>query len=127
MFSDIFVNVCAQEKNKSGSASVQILQKENGKNKLIKSIGSASEASDIAILVSKAQNEIQLLLRQRTLFVSKQETSIEIFISELSNGQIKTIGPELVFGKIYDYIGYNKIDREFISTFGHSPIGIPFK
>ncbi len=101
-----------KKKNKSGSVSVQILQKENGKNKLIKSIGSASEASDIAILVSKAQNEIQLLLRQRSLFVSKQETSIESFISELSNGQIKTIGPELVFGKIYDYIGYNKIDKE---------------
>jgi transposase len=101
-----------KKKNKSGSISVQILQKKNGRNILIKSIGSASEASDIEILVSKARNEINLLSKQGNLFISEQETSIESFISELSNGQVRTIGPELVFGKIYDYIGYNKIDKE---------------
>ena len=32
-------------------------------------------------------------------------------MSELKNAQIRTIGPELVFGKIYDHIGYNIIDN----------------
>lgn len=101
-----------RKSNKSGSVSIQILQKENGSNKLIKTIGSATEASDIAVLVSKAQQEIQILSKQRSIFVSVQDASIESFISELSNAQIRTMGPELVFGRIYDYIGYGKIDKE---------------
>lgn len=101
-----------KKKNKSGSTSVQILQKEKGNNKLIKSIGSAIEEADIALLVSKARHELQCLNKQRSLFVSETDASIEGFISELTNGQIRTVGPELVFGKIYDHIGYGKIDNE---------------
>ncbi|HRN47142.1 MAG TPA: hypothetical protein PK110_02340 [Niabella sp.] len=41
--------------------------------------------------------------------MSEQDASLEQFISEVSNAQIRTIGPELVFGKIYNHIGYNKI------------------
>lgn len=101
-----------RKKNKSGSVSVQILQKENGRNKLIKSIGSAVEESEIVLLESKARQELHLLSRQRGLFVSATDAAIESFVAELSNTQISTIGPELVFGKIYDHIGYGKIDRE---------------
>lgn len=101
-----------KKKNRSGSVSVQILQKEHGKNKLIQSIGSANEQSDIASLVAKAQQRIYLLSKQRSLFVSEQDSSIESFLSEIANGQIRTVGPELVFGKIYDYIGYNAIDKD---------------
>ena len=101
-----------KKKNKSGSVSIQILLKEGEKNKLIKSIGSAIEESDIAVLLAKAQQEIQLLSRQRSLFVHAKDAAIESFITELSNGQIRTIGPELVFGRLYDYIGYSAIDKD---------------
>lgn len=101
-----------KKKNKSGSVSVQILQKQYGKNKLVQSVGSAFEESDIARLVAKAHYQIYLLTRQRSLFISEQDVSVDSFISEVSNAQIRTIGPELVFGKIYDHIGYNKIDEE---------------
>ena len=46
------------------------------------------------------------------MFVFEKDTLIESFVSELSNSQIRTVGPELVFGKIYDFIGYNQIDEE---------------
>lgn len=98
-----------KKKNKSGSISVQILQKQYGKNKLVQSVGSASEEPDIARLVAKAYYQIYLLSKQRSLFMSEQDASLEQFISEVSNAQIRTIGPELVFGKIYNHIGYNKI------------------
>ena len=101
-----------KKKNQSGSVSIQILLKEEGKNKLIKSIGSAIEESDIAILIAKAHQEIQLLSRQRSLFIHEKDAAIESFITELSNGQIRTMGPELVFGSIYDYIGYSAINKD---------------
>lgn len=92
--------------------SIQILQKVNGCNKLLTSVGSAFEQSDIALLVAKAKQEMQMLQAQRCLFVSDQDALIESFVSDLSNAQIRTAGPELIFGSIYDYIGYNRIDKE---------------
>lgn len=70
------------------------------------------EESEIAVLVARAQQEIQLISKQRSLFMHKTDAAIEAFVSELSNGQIRTVGPELVFGRIYDYIGYNTIDKD---------------
>lgn len=101
-----------RKKNQSGSVSIQIIQKIYGSNKLIKSIGSATNEPDISFLLAKAKQEIQMLMKQRSPFVSEKDASIESFISEISNCQICTIGPELVFGKIYDYIGYNQVDKE---------------
>lgn len=106
--SDMFIR---KKKNRSGSISVQLLQKVNGRNKLIKTIGSAIESSEIALLVAKANQEMEAVSKQRSIFVSEQDAAIESFISGLSNCQVRTSGPELVVGKIYDYIGYNTIDK----------------
>lgn len=114
-----------KKKNKSGSISVQILQKQYGKNKLVQSVGSASEELDIARLVAKAHYQIYLLSKQRSLFMSEQDASLEQFISEVSNAQIRTIGPELVFGKIYDHIGYNKIEEELFRHLVISRLAFP--
>lgn len=57
-FFAIFGYVYTEEKNKSGSISVQILSKSNGKNKLVKSIGSSFDENEIAILVENAKHEI---------------------------------------------------------------------
>jgi len=99
-----------QKKNKSGSISIQILIKENGRNRLIKSIGCSTDPKELAILNERAKQELERLRGQSSMFVFEKDIHIESFISELSNAQIRTIGPELVFGKVYTHIGYNKID-----------------
>ncbi|MBK8519021.1 MAG: transposase [Saprospiraceae bacterium] len=86
--------------------------KENGRNRLIKSIGSSSDEKELAILREKAQQELDRLKGQRSMFVFDKDVQIECFLSELSNAQIRTIGPELVFGKVYNHIGYNKISSD---------------
>jgi transposase len=114
-----------QNKNKSGSTSIHILEKSNGRNKLIKSIGVAFEENDIQILLEKAKQEISKIIGQRSLFVFDEDILIESFISELSNAQVRTIGPELVFGKIYDYIGYDKIDNHLFRHLTISRLAFP--
>jgi transposase len=99
-----------QKKNKSGSISIQILIKENGRNRLIKSIGCSTDPKELAILNERAKQELERLRGQSSMFVFEKDIHIESFISELSNAQIRTIGPELVFGKVYNHIGYNIID-----------------
>jgi transposase len=101
-----------QKRNKSGSFSIQILLKENGRNKLLKTIGSSSDPKELMILNEKAKQEVDKLKGQVSLFVFEKDVQIESFISELSNAQIRTIGPELIFGKVYDHIGYNKVNND---------------
>jgi transposase len=46
------------------------------------------------------------------LFENEDELLIENFISTLSNHQLQVIGPELIFGNLYDKIGYGAIPTE---------------
>ena len=88
-----------KSKNRSGSVSVQIISKEAGKSKVVKTIGSADGEQQIAILVHRAKQEIASLQKQKTLFVFEKDALIESYLSSLENGQIRTVGPELIFGK----------------------------
>lgn len=100
-----------KKKNKSGSVSVQLISKSSGKYKVIKTIGSCSDEQQILILIEKAGQEIRRIENQGSLFVFEKDALLKSFISELNNAQIRTVGPEMVFGKIYDYIGYNTIEN----------------
>ncbi|MCX6743146.1 MAG: IS1634 family transposase [Candidatus Parcubacteria bacterium] len=98
-----------QKKNKSGSVSVQIISKHSGKYKLHRTIGSASSPEGIEILMHQASHELSRIQGQSSLFPSQTDANIEGFLNTLSNSQIQVIGPELVFGKIYDAIGFNAV------------------
>lgn len=101
-----------QKKNKSGSISVQLISKHGGKYKVEKTIGSGSSQEHIAVLLHQASYELEKMEQQISLFVSAQDTEIEGYLQTLQNTQIRTIGPELIFGKIYDAIGFNAIDED---------------
>ena len=101
-----------QKKNKSGSVSVQLISKYGGKYKVEKTIGSGRSHEQISVFLHQARHELEKLKQQIGLFVSEQDTSIEGYLQTLENTQIRTIGPELIFGKIYDAIGFNAIDEE---------------
>ena len=103
-----------KKKNKSGSISVQIIDKSNG-YKVFRTLGSSRNQEKIAQLIAKAQDIIQNPNdTQPRLFSLKTniEHSIEKFLRELSNKQIHTIGPELIFGTLFDRIGFNKVEEE---------------
>ena len=98
--------------NKSGTQSVQIIHKDRGKYRVIKSFGCSKNESELVQLENKAKQHILELTRSNLLFESEIDNKIEEVISSLSNVSIRTIGPELIFGSIYNYIGYNAIEDE---------------
>lgn len=100
-----------KKKNKSGSISVQIVSKSSGKYKVVKSLGSSTDQTVIFGLEIKARQEIRRLKSIPSLFVFEKDTLIKSFLSEVENAQIRTIGPELVFGKVFDFIGFNTINE----------------
>jgi len=95
-----------KKKNKSGSISIQIIQKTNGINKVVKTIGSSKDEQEIDRLFRQAQELIPRMFNQITIF----DSPINIpRADELNNDDIRVVGPELIFGKLFDYIGFNLI------------------
>jgi transposase len=99
-------------KNRSGSQSVQVIQKFNGHYKVIKTIGSATTQQEIEKLVNKARQEIERISAQPKLFISESDAAIEQAFAVLNNTNIRTLGPEIIFGRIYDHIGFGAIPED---------------
>jgi transposase len=97
-------------KNRSGSISIQIISKSRGKYKVVRSFGSGRTIIEINQLKAKARAELSRLEAQAVLFPSHQDDIIENFLAEISNDQVRVIGPELLLGKIYDGIGFSIIE-----------------
>ena len=99
-------------KNRSGSLSIQVIQKLKGSYKVLKTVGSATTQQEIDKLVNLARQEIERLSAQPKLFISESDLAIEQAFAVLNNANIRTLGPEIIFGKIYDYIGFGAIKEE---------------
>jgi hypothetical protein len=101
-----------KNKNRSGSISIQIISKSSGKYKLIKTIGCGRTGQEVQKLVYLAHQEIERLNQQPKLFVSESDTIVDQVFSALENSSIRTVGPEIIFGKIYDSIGFNALAED---------------
>ncbi len=101
-----------KNKNRSGSVSIQIIQKVGRKNKVIKTIGCAYTHREEELLMLIARNEIQRIEGKLSLFIEPEDIVIDAFVENIGNHDIQIIGPQKVLGKIYEEIGYNKIIEE---------------
>jgi transposase len=101
-----------EKKNKSGSISIQIIQKLRGKYKVLQTIGSGRTEQEVAKLNYLGKQEIERLSTQPELFVWENDLQIEQIFSNLSNASIRIVGPELIFGKLYDKIGFGSIQQD---------------
>ena len=103
-------------KNRSTTWSVQIIDKSSGKYKVYKTLGCGQTDQEVEALIVLAKQELEEISKQSKLFVSERDTAIEQEFSNLSNANIRTLGPEIIFGKIYDSIGFSAIKE---SLFRH--------
>lgn len=99
-------------KNRSGTTSVQIISKARGNYKVVKTIGSSSSEQQIEKLWYLGKQEIERLKAQSKLFVSETDTIVDQLFDRIQNANIRTVGPEIIFGKIYDHIGFNAVPEE---------------
>ncbi|RLC87436.1 MAG: IS1634 family transposase [Chloroflexi bacterium] len=112
-------------KNRSGSISIQIINKEIGRYKVVKTVGCATMLQDVEKLKQQARQYIKELSKQYELFESKNDRLVESVFESLSNSSIRTVGPELIFGKIFDHIGFNRIDTEMFRHLVISRLAFP--
>lgn len=114
-----------RKQNKSGSQSVQVISKSDRQYKVIKTIGCSGSETDLIKLEYKANQYIEEISQQSRIFESEIDTAIVKLLSDLLNSNIRTIGPELIFGKIYDAIGFNVIAEEMFRHLVISRLAFP--
>jgi transposase len=102
-----------EKKNKSGTVSVQIIDKSSGGYRVAKTVGSSSDPEEIAYLRKKAYTILPTLIGQTSIDFWSDST--KEFISNLrriKTSQVQVDGPERVFGRIFDDIGFGAIREE---------------
>jgi transposase len=90
-----------KKKNKSGSVSIQILMKEDRKNKLLKTVGCAKNKREEELLVLLANTEMERIRGTQSLFAEHDDLVVESFVNSIANDHLQIVGPELILGKIY--------------------------
>ncbi len=55
------------------------------------------------------------------------DEQIESFINCISNNSVQVIGPELIFGKIYDSTGFNKFELALTDTTSTRSLSVMFR
>ncbi len=79
---------------------------------MVQTIGSGKTEQEVQKLWFLGRQEIEQLRGQERLFVSEGDTLMEKAFGGLANANVQTVGPEIIFGKIYDAMGFCKIEEE---------------
>jgi hypothetical protein len=100
------------KKNKSGSTSVQIIDKSSGKYVLFQTVGSSVDSVEIDFLIAKGKKIIASHGGQAILPFDKDKelAFVDTFLQSLNS--MKLVGPELLLGQIFDAIGFNSIEDD---------------
>ena len=100
------------KKNKSGSTSVQIIDKSSGKYVLFQTVGSSTDLVEIDFLIAKGKKIIASHAGQAILPFDKDKELefVDTFLQCLDS--MNLVGPELLLGQIFDVIGFNSIEDD---------------
>ena len=99
-----------KKQNKSGSTSVRIMQKVHGKRKCVKVMGCSSDAEEIAMLIKRGNRWIEEHQTGVPLFEFDDEAvAYDKVLAGLRQSQLRLVGLELVYGTLFDRIGYDKV------------------
>jgi transposase len=100
-----------KKKNKSGVISIQVIDKSSGKYKLIKTIGSSDNTVEVERLFEQGHHYIQHYQGQQIIDFTGQSFK-ETLKKSIKNIAIE--GINLLLGKIYSEIGFDKIDSNLL-------------
>ena len=109
-----------QKINKSGSLSVQIVQKVGRINRVVRTIGCSTDAEELKKLESQAEYEKDRIYGP-TLFDPRPVEDLK----NVTNDCIRVIGPDIVFGELYARIGFDVISEPLLKELAISRLTHP--
>ena len=106
-----------KKNNPSGVISVQVIDKSRGKYRVVKTIGSSSDALEIESLFRQGRRWIETRKGIRDIFYEqererKEKQVVEHLLSNVDN--ILLNGTQLILNKVFRLIGFDAIDDEIL-------------
>lgn len=101
-----------KNRNRSGSVSIQIIEKFGRKNKVLRTVGTSSDPAELQRLEALAKAEIKRIRGQKELFSEKEDNYAKNLVSSIGNHQIKLFGDGVVLGSIFEWIGYPEAEAD---------------
>ncbi len=121
-----------KKKNRSGSVSVQVIDKSKA-YKVVKTIGLSKNPEQISRMFELAKLFIDHQSKQYSLLPQEQQGNAAVldFVRNVQNSHVRTVGPELIFDKIFDQIGFDETKiaqaarwdglKGYLTNTNHSP------
>lgn len=112
-----------KKKNQSGKICVQVIDKSSGKYRVVHTVGSSTDSTQIASYVKVAKTWITN--RQGSLEIDFSGTSqqIEKILDSISSH--KQVGYDLLLGKIFDQIGFDQVEDNLFKDLVIARIAFP--
>lgn len=110
-------------KPKNGKTYIQVVDKSSGRYRVLKSFGSADSEERLKFLVNKAKNWIN----QHSGFQELDFSNSDQFVEQLVNSidKMSRVGYDYLLGKIFNEIGFNRVEDDIFKQLVISRIAYP--
>jgi transposase len=99
-----------QLRSPNGKTYVQVVDKSSGAYKLLKSFGGSADEAQVKVLYDRANAWIKDQTGVQELDFSNTDVFVQQFFDSISS--MKRVGYDLLLGRIFDEIGFNKVNDE---------------
>jgi len=110
-------------KSPNGKYYVQVVDKSSGSYTVLKSFGGSTDDDQLKSLFVRAQQWIDQHTGSQEFDFSNSDAALELFISSISS--MNRIGYDLLLGRIFDEIGFNKISDEYFRELVLARVAFP--
>lgn len=107
----------------NGKSYVQVIDKSSGRYKVLKSFGCASDNLTLTQLQAKAQHWINSHHGLQELDFSNTDFFVEQFFDSITS--VKRIGYDLLLGRIFTDIGFDKIENKYFRELVLARVAFP--
>ena len=95
--------------NKSGTTSIQVVAKADGRYRVEKSFGSSRDEAVLASLEQKARQWANEHEFGEALFAPDGAAEYDAIMAGIGQDQLRLVGPDLIYGRLFDKIGFNAV------------------
>lgn len=95
--------------NSSGTISIQVVAKVGGKYRVQKSFGSSRNEAALQVLEQKAKQWADEHEFGESLFAPEGAAEYDSIMASIGQNQLRLVGPELIYGRLFDKIGFNSV------------------
>ena len=106
-----------KKKNPSGIISIQIIDKSQGKYKVVKTIGSSSDEHEIANFYQQGKKWISVRTGSPDMFAHHEQQFEEKQVTDYLLGNIENIllnGTQLILNQVFQLTGFDSIDDDIL-------------